>query len=330
MDSGFFRKKTGYTVVQNSITQDLNVSLKAKGLYLVIQSNITLPNKKWCKKDFKRMTCEGNKAFESAWNELKEKGYLHVHMYSNGHTWTVEYELLDEAEPRAHTFYYNSKGELTRTNLDKLSQKSEKQILEPVKEDDESRIPQKGGNGSENGKNSRYPRFGIYGNGSNGKGGNNNINTNNNTLYINKSINQSIYTTGQSEADEDRIDGFNMTVDDITPEVILENLEYDLHMQNGAHGDKELYAELCSLVCDTICCKRDTVRIGDREYPHNQVKSKFLQLNSGHLEYIVEVMKKQHNRIHNIRAYMLTSLYNAPDTINHYYQALVQADMAGG
>ena len=72
---GFFRSKKGFTVVQNEITRDRDISLKAKGLYLVIQANITMPDKRWRKEDFKSMTCEGKKAFDGAWNELKEAGY---------------------------------------------------------------------------------------------------------------------------------------------------------------------------------------------------------------------------------------------------------------
>ena len=41
-------------------------------------------------------------------------------------------------------------------------------------------------------------------------------------------------------------------------------------------------------------------------------------------------MKETTTRITNIRAYMVTALYNAPNTMNHYYQQLVQHDMYGG
>ena len=34
-------------------------------------------------------------------------------------------------------------------------------------------------------------------------------------------------------------------------------------------------------------------------------------------------------KVRNIRAYLLTSLYNAPTTINSYYTALVNHDMYG-
>ena len=41
-------------------------------------------------------------------------------------------------------------------------------------------------------------------------------------------------------------------------------------------------------------------------------------------------MKDTTSKITNIRAYMVTALYNAPNTMNHYYQQLVQYDMYGG
>ena len=53
MAEGFFRSKKGFTVVQNEITKDANISLKAKGLYLVIQAYISMPDRKWTKEDFK-------------------------------------------------------------------------------------------------------------------------------------------------------------------------------------------------------------------------------------------------------------------------------------
>ena len=41
-------------------------------------------------------------------------------------------------------------------------------------------------------------------------------------------------------------------------------------------------------------------------------------------------MKNTTTKISNIKAYMLTALYNAPNTINHYYQQEVKHDMYGG
>ena len=60
------------------------------------------------------------------------------------------------------------------------------------------------------------------------------------------------------------------------------------------------------------------------------VKSKFLKLDSTHLQYVIGCMQNTTTKIANIKAYMITSLYNAPNTINHYYQQEVQHDMYGG
>ena len=95
MAEGFFRSKKGFTVVQNEITRDVKISLKAKGLYLVIQAYISMPDKKWTKEDFRNLTKEGKKAFDSAWKELKDFGYLKVHFMPDNGKWKTEYELLD-------------------------------------------------------------------------------------------------------------------------------------------------------------------------------------------------------------------------------------------
>ena len=94
--------------------------------------------------------------------------------------------------------------------------------------------------------------------------------------------------------------------------------------------DKGLYDELFEVICEVVCVKHKTVKIGGDDYPYELVKSKFLKLNSSHLEYVMECMKNTTTKITNIKAYMVTALYNAPNTINHYYQQEVQHDMYGG
>lgn len=135
-------------------------------------------------------------------------------------------------------------------------------------------------------------------------------------------INQS-----ESEAKE-TIDG----MDDVNAyiEIIKENIEYDHHMKYGEWQDKALYDELFEVICEVVCVKHKTVRIAREDYPYELVKSKFLKLNSSHLNYVIGCMKNTTTKITNIKAYMVTTLYNAPSTINHYYQQEVQHDMYGG
>ena len=113
-------------------------------------------------------------------------------------------------------------------------------------------------------------------------------------------------------------------------ELIKENISYDHHMHYDGYGKRELYDELFQVICEVVCVKRPTIRVAGEEYPYELVKSRFLKLESSHLEYVIGCMQDTTTKITNIKAYMVTALYNAPTTISHFYQQEVQHDMYGG
>ena len=59
------------------------------------------------------------------------------------------------------------------------------------------------------------------------------------------------------------------------------------------------------------------------------VKSKFLKINSEHIEYVIECVSSNKTKIGNIKQYLLTSIFNAPTTISSYYIARVNHDLYG-
>jgi hypothetical protein len=81
---------------------------------------------------------------------------------------------------------------------------------------------------------------------------------------------------------------------------------------------------------ETVCTARKSIRIAGDDYPAELVKSKFLKLHSGHIEFVIYCMRKNTTTIRNIKKYMLAVLFNAPSTIDSYYSALVAHDMAKG
>ena len=89
-------------------------------------------------------------------------------------------------------------------------------------------------------------------------------------------------------------------------------------------------AEIMELLLDTICSKRQYIRIAGDDKPREVVKSQFLKLNSTHIEYVLSSFKENASKVRNIKQYLLASLYNAPLTISNYYDALVRHDMANG
>ena len=159
--------------------------------------------------------------------------------------------------------------------------------------------------------------------------------TNNNytDMSYTNPINQSVGSmdSAGSQEKDGMMDGID-TIDETNAYMALirKNLEYEHHMKYDQYGDKEMYEEIYETVCDVVCVKRKTIRINGEDYPYELVKSRFLKLNSSHVEYVMGCMKGTVTKITNIRAYLITALYNAPSTMSHYYQQEVQHDMYGG
>jgi hypothetical protein len=114
---------------------------------------------------------------------------------------------------------------------------------------------------------------------------------------------------------------------EIYREIICENLEYD-HMIANHKFDRERIDEIVDLMLETVCTAKQTVRIASDDFPAALVKAKFLKLNSMHLEFVLDCLKKNTTDIRNIKKYLLAMLFNAPSTIDSYYTALVAHDMA--
>ena len=78
------------------------------------------------------------------------------------------------------------------------------------------------------------------------------------------------------------------------------------------------------------CSRRETIRIAGDDYPAEVVKSRFLKLDSSHIEYVLDRMRENTTYVRNIKKYLLAALYNAPATIGSYYTSLVSHDLYGG
>ena len=108
--------------------------------------------------------------------------------------------------------------------------------------------------------------------------------------------------------------------------LIKKNLEIEILLQNHPY-DKELIEGLYELVLETLLMEGDKILIAGSTYPLELVKSKFLKLDAGHIEYVMNCFLKNTTKVRNIKKYLLTALFNAPTTIGSYYQAEVNHDM---
>lgn len=111
-------------------------------------------------------------------------------------------------------------------------------------------------------------------------------------------------------------------------ELILENIEYD-YLCRDDRLDRDMLNELVELMVDTVCSRREMIRVAGDDYPAEVVKSRFLKLNSSHIEYVLDRMRENTTYVRNIKKYLLAALYNAPATIDSYYASLVNHDLYG-
>ena len=128
---------------------------------------------------------------------------------------------------------------------------------------------------------------------------------------------------------ETRIGTDGMEVRERYRDILLENIDYDVLIQNP-QIDQEQLDEIVDILVDTVCTSRKTIRIASDDFPAEVVRSRFLKLTGSHIQYVLACMKENSTRIRNIKKYLLAALYNASVTMGSYYSALVQHDLAEG
>ena len=110
-------------------------------------------------------------------------------------------------------------------------------------------------------------------------------------------------------------------------ETIAQNISYDLLCQEYPHQQEQL-EEILEILVETICTTRQTVRVAGNNFPAEVVKGRLMKLTAEHIRFVLGCLSRNTTKIRNIRQYLLTTLYNAPTTIDNYYAAMVSHDLA--
>ena len=139
-----------------------------------------------------------------------------------------------------------------------------------------------------------------------------NYTNNNNTDFNN--------TNPILSGDEERM-GYEMFLKD--------QLDVEILKQEYPH-DREMIDGILELILDVLCSKRKMIRIAGDDKPVNVVKGRFMKLTIEHIRYVMTCLQENTTKIRSIKQYMLAALYNAPSTIDGYYRAEVNHDMATG
>ena len=286
-------KTRDYTVMSNHHLRDRSLSLKAKGLLSLM---LSLPEEwDYTTKGLARICKDGVDSICAGVRELEEHGYVIRQRVRNpnGQLGAIEYTILEQPRPPEP-----EKPERENPVLDNPEQ------AYPVLEEPEQGNPAQ-------------------------------LNTNRSSKEKSKKDLSStegsnpVLSIPQTPRGSDQKGRDRMRERESYRELILENIEYDYLIQNR-QLDRDRLDELVELMVDTVCSNREMIRIAGDDYPAEVVKSRFLKLNSSHIEYVLDRMRENTTYVRNIKKYLLAALYNAPATIDSYYTSLVSHDMYGG
>ena len=290
-------KTRDYTVMANHHLRNTKLSLKAKGLLSLM---LSLPEDwDYTTKGLAKICKDGVDSICSTVNELEEHGYVIRERIRNakGQLTDIQYTILEQPNP---------------PQPGQGKPKQENPVLgNPVLGSPKQEEPEQGNPAQLNTK----------------KSSNQGLNTDLSNTEVSNPIQSNPYEDELQAADGMGTD--TRSSREIYREIILENIEYRHLVQNN-QIDRERLDELVELIVDTVCSARKTIRIAGDDYPAEVVKSRFMKLDSSHIEYVLSSMQENTTYVRNIKKYLLAALYNAPSTISSYYTSLVNHDLYGG
>lgn len=293
--TGKFRKKrVNFSQVSNTALRDKTLSYRARGLYAVIQSYVTIETFTLYKSYLMHNAPEGERAFDTAWKELKESGYLKQYKYkdSNNQKFVYEYELLDTPDPDLYAKWIENGGK--KASKPKKAEQIENNSSDPQNEGV-----------------SDTPTF--Y--------------TCENTPHesappVDTSPDRrgNIYNTVSSNNLPSNIESHHI--------VSINSVREQLGADTFDESQREQVNEICLVVKEVYDLADDEiVRVQKRNIPAKYVKDRFQTLNMIHVEYVLSMVNSGVSIVHNMKSYLLTALYNAPTTIDNYYGNRVAYDL---
>ena len=289
-------KTRDYTVMSNHHLRNTNLSLKAKGL---LSLKLSLPeNWDYTTKGLARICKDGVDSICAGVRELEDHGYVVRERVrnTNGQLGAIEYTILEQPRPP-------EREKPERENPVQVNTILDSPVLGKPKQENPAQLNTKESSKQKSRKDLSSTEI-------------------SNPIQSNPQPLTGLSPTGTGMGTD------GMGVREIYREIILDNIGYEYLIQDS-HIDRGQLDEIAELIVDTVCYARKTIRVAGDDYPAEVVKSRFMKLDSSHVQYVMDCMRDNTTYVRNIKKYLLAALYNAPSTISNYYSSLVQHDMYG-
>ena len=279
-----------YTVMSNYHLKDKGLTLKSKGLLSMI---LSLPEEwNYTTRGLASICKEGVDAIGSALKELETAGYIVRRQLrgANGRITDTEYIIYEQPQPK----------KLDMLPSDVVSPDTENPYMDKPDTEKPAEL---------NIEKSNTQKQNIYG----------------------SSTDSIPFRDCAADCLPERKgrDAMSLTEIESYRELIQENIEYDCLKQRYPLYLDDLN-EIVELLVETVCAKRKTTRISGADFPHEIVRSRFLKLDSSHIEFVMDCLQKNTTQVRNMKQYLLAVLFNAPTTMNNHFTSLVNHDMHAG
>ena len=116
---------------------------------------------------------------------------------------------------------------------------------------------------------------------------------------------------------------------ELLEEYFSQSLEVDLLLRLCPDDEDTIY-QIVDLLVDTCATKRKMLRIAGDDRPAEVVRSRLKKLNADHLRFVLGSLAENTAPVRNMKQYLLAMLYNAPTTMNLYYQNKTNHDFSCG
>ena len=114
---------------------------------------------------------------------------------------------------------------------------------------------------------------------------------------------------------------------ELLEEYFSHSLEIDLLLRLYPDDEDTLY-QIVNLLVDTCATNRKLLHIAGDDKPAEVVRSRFMKLNADHIRFVLKCLAENSSPIRNMKQYLLASLYNAPTTMQLFYQNQTNHDLA--
>ncbi len=109
-------------------------------------------------------------------------------------------------------------------------------------------------------------------------------------------------------------------------ELIKDNIDYDVLAADMPY-DTDRLDEVVELIVETVCTSKEYIRVSGADFPTDVVRSRLLKLTCDHIRFVFDCLDENTTRVRNMKQYLLTTLYNAPVTMENYYSSRVRHDL---